>query len=612
MRRGRRKLVGVIGVVVFAGAVFLVPTLWFKPWSIDHFYARVFADYALKHPMLLTGLGLLDATPFDFYNRDLDNLSVAFQLKEARFLDRQLAILRGYDQSSMARRQKLSRDVLDWFMADQKEANRFMFHDYPVNQLSGIQSDLPDFMMNVHPLTRSKDARNYVTRVSKFGVAFDQVLEGLRLRERKGIVPPRFVIDKVLVEMKGFVGTTPREHPLYTTFAARLDSMRGFDAAARGKLLARLEGEIQNTVYPAYGRLIEYCGHLATVATTDDGVWKLPDGDAYYDHCLRSNTTTDLPADTVHALGLREVVRIQAQMRDLLKARHYPTDPLAATMRGLAREPRFHYPVSDSGRSAIIADYQAIIDDADRRMGFLFNVRPKFGVQVKRIPEFKQATAPGAYYQSPSIGGKRPGVFYANLRDPNETERPGMRTLAYHEAVPGHHFQLTIAQELEGVAFFRRIIPFTAYAEGWALYAERLGLEYGFHRDAFDSLGALQAELFRAVRLVVDTGIHRKRWAREQAIGYMVENTGMPESEVVTEIERYIVDPGQACAYKVGQLKIIELRQRAMDRLGPRFDIRKFHDVVLTNGALPLTILERVVEDWNAAESRGATAEHAG
>jgi uncharacterized protein (DUF885 family) len=186
-----------------------------------------------------------------------------------------------------------------------------------------------------------------------------------------------------------------------------------------------------------------------------------------------------------------------------------------------------------------------------------------------------------------------------------------MRTLAYHEAIPGHHFQLTIAQELEGVAFFRRIIPFTAYAEGWALYAERLGLEHGFHRDAFDSLGALQAELFRAVRLVVDTGIHRKRWTRERAIEYMVENTGMAVSEVVTEVERYIVNPGQACAYKVGQLKIIELRQRAMDRLGPRFDIRKFHDVVLTNGALPLTILERLVEDWNAAEiprgDRGAS-----
>jgi uncharacterized protein (DUF885 family) len=233
-------------------------------------------------------------------------------------------------------------------------------------------------------------------------------------------------------------------------------------------------------------------------------------------------------------------------------------------------------------------------------------VRPHAPLKVERVPAFTEATAPGAYYNSASMDGSRPGVFYANLRDPSETRRPDMRTLAYHEGIPGHHFQLSIQQELKDVAFFRKIIPFTAYTEGWGLYAEHLALEEGFHQDAYDSLGALGAELFRAVRLVVDTGIHAKHWTRQQAIDYMITNTGLDTAGVVSEIERYIVAPGQACAYKVGQLKILELRERARARLGDRFDIKKFHDVVLTNGALPLTLLERVVDDWIASEEKAA------
>jgi uncharacterized protein (DUF885 family) len=281
-------------------------------------------------------------------------------------------------------------------------------------------------------------------------------------------------------------------------------------------------------------------------------------------------------------------------------------------MDRLRTEPRFRYADDDSARARILADYQSIIDDANRRVGALFDVRPRSSVQVQRVPVFKEATAPGAYYNPPAIGGGRPGAFFANLRDPGETTKPGMRTLAYHEAIPGHHFQIAIAQELKGVPFFRKIIPFTAYVEGWGLYAERLALENGFHPTPYDSLGALQAELFRAVRLVVDTGIHRDRWTRAQAIDYMVKNTGMAESEVVTEIERYIVSPGQACAYKVGQLEILALRGHAMDRLGPRFDIRKFHNVVLTNGALPMALLEQVVDEWIESELRATVAQAKG
>jgi uncharacterized protein (DUF885 family) len=611
MRRLKR-LFGWLALILLIGlAVFLVPTIWFKPWSIDHFYARVFFDYALKHPMTLTSLGILEKTPIRFYADDLDDFSIAFEDKEQAFLRRQLGILRSYDKSRMSRSQALSADVMESFMAMEEKGQRFRWHNYPVNQMAGIQSGIPEFMMSQQPLKTPRDAEDYVKRIGHFGRVFDQFIEHLDEREKRGVLPPRFVLDKVIAQVTAFIEPPAREHPLFTTYSAKLDTMPKLTKEKRAELENELAAEIENTVYPAYERLHATLEKERAKATTDDGVWKLPEGDAYYDWCLESHTTTTIPADSIHALGLREIERIQSEMRRLLSRLGYPTKDLPAAMKQIESDPRYGYPEGDSGRTAIITDYQSIIDDADQRSKELFNVRPKFGVQVKRVPEFREKTAPGAYYQPPSIGGSRPGTFYTNLRDVNETRKPGMRTLAYHEAIPGHHFQITIAQELQGLPFFRRVIPFTAYSEGWGLYAERLGIEYGFHPTATDSLGAYQAELFRAVRLVVDTGIHRKRWTRESAIQYMVQNTGIAESEVTTEIERYIVMPGQACAYKVGQIKILELRQRAMDQLGPRFDIKRFHDAVLTHGSLPLNLLERVVDEWIAAEQLEENAQRA-
>ncbi|HEY2955476.1 MAG TPA: DUF885 domain-containing protein [Candidatus Eisenbacteria bacterium] len=600
----KKILLWVSAALLAALAVFAVPTIWFKPWSIDHYYMRVFLRFAMRHPTFMTQLGMLDGTPFDHYSDKLDDLSPEFERMESGKVKEELAMLRRYDRSRMSAGERLSADVLGWFLENQSKSDRFLFYDYPVNQMFGVQSALPDFMMTVHPLKHPPDAENYIRRLSHFGAAFDQTLAGLELRRSKGIVPPRFVLDRVLKEMRDFTAKPAALNPLVTTFATRIDSIRGLDSEKREALVARAEREVAGTVYPAYARLIAGCEKLEASATTEDGVWKLPDGDAFYQNCLRGHTTTDLPADSIHALGLREVDRIQGQMRALLRERGYKVDDVAAAMQKLVKEPRFHYPAGDEGRAKILADYQSIIDDADHRMSALFDVRPKTGVKVERVPAFKEATAPGGYYNPGSMNGARPGVFYANLRDPAETQRPGMRTLAYHEAIPGHHFQLTVAQEMKGLPFFRRVLPFTAYSEGWGLYAEHLALENGFHQDAFDSLGALQADLFRAVRLVVDTGIHRSRWTRQQAIDYMVRNTGLDTTKVVTEIERYIVLPGQACAYKVGELEILQLRQKAMDALGGHFDIRKFHDVVLTNGALPLSILERVVDEWIAAEKR--------
>jgi uncharacterized protein (DUF885 family) len=391
---------------------------------------------------------------------------------------------------------------------------------------------------------------------------------------------------------------------LQTSFVKRIGEIEGLPPEARAKLTQAARHQIEISVLPAWQRLADYLPELQAQATETVGAWKHPEGSLYYGWALRSHTTTKLSADEIHALGLREVERIQREIRAILSGEGIDVLDLGATLRALNKEDRFLYPDTDEGRAQVLADYQAILDDAAPRLPALFGRLPQAPVRVERVPAFKEAGAPCAYYMPPPLDGSKPGIFYANLRSVREIPKFGMRTLAYHEAIPGHHLQIAIAQELPGLPIFRRVVPFTAYVEGWALYAERLALENGFHLTPYDRLGALQAEVFRAVRLVVDTGIHAQRWTREQAIAYMVQNTGMPETEVVAEVERYIVSPGQACAYKVGQLAILSLRGRAQQALGPRFDPRAFHDVVLGQGALPLELLECKVDEWIANQTQ--------
>jgi uncharacterized protein (DUF885 family) len=595
----KRIVLSVLLVLILAASIFIVPTVWFKPWSIEHFYGRTFARFALKHPMLLSQLRILPES-LDFHSNDLDDVSIEFQQAEAGWTTKQLEILRSYDRDSLD--DPLSYDVLEWFLEDGATAARFVFHGYPLNQLSGIHTGFPDFMINIHQVRSEKDAKNFVARLSKSGTYFDQTVEDLRHRAKLGIVAPRFVLSKVLGEMEQVVATPVDENPMQQHFANAVSALEELDEARRKELIAQSRAEIEKTVIPAYGRLMEITRELESNATDDAGVWKLPEGEAYYAHRLRSSTTTDMNPEEVHRLGLAEVDRIQEEMWDILRAEGVEARTIGEAMTKLGEDPRFTWEDSDAGREEILARFREIVEEVDANIDHLFDARPKTGVEVQRVPQFREASSPAAYYNPAPFDGSKPGTFFANLRNVREHARFGMRTLAYHEAIPGHHFQSSLAQEQTGVPFFRRVIPFTAYAEGWALYAEQLAAENGFQDDPYDRLGYLQSQMFRAVRLVVDTGIHVKRWTREEAITYMLENTGMPESDVTAEVERYIVWPGQACAYKVGQLKILELRERAHARLGERFDIREFHGVVLEHGELPLTILERLVDEWIAAK----------
>lgn len=602
------KRIGLGSLIVVLLLSALAAHEWFakKPFFFRAFLDRSVVKMAFESPETLTSLGFLESFGITGHNAQLDDNSPAVMDKTFA----QVRVLRdtllSYQDTDLDENQRISKDIALYLADFALAAEPYRYHNYPLNQLFGVQNGYPSFMQAQHQVHSVDDAENYLARLQLVQTKFAQTMEGLTLRESKGIIPPKFVIERVLTEMKDFVATPIQDNILYSSFKTKL-AETDISADEQARLLAAAEANIKTYVHPAYQLFIDYFTQLQAKAGTDDGYWALPKGDVAYEQLLKFFTTTNYSADEIHAKGLAEVDRIQSEIMTILAAQGYDVSQgFSVAIEALAADPKFYYEDSDAGRAQILVDYQGILDEVNAGLGDAFRIRPQAGMEVVRIPEFKEKTAPGAYYQQPAIDGSRPGRFFANLYDIKATPKYGMRTLAYHEGIPGHHFQIAVAMELEGQPLIRKMAPFTAYIEGWALYSERLAWELGFQKDPFDNIGRLQAELFRAVRLVVDTGIHHSRWTREQAIDYMKKNTGMSDRDVTAEIERYIVMPGQATAYKVGMMKILELREKAKSGLGDKFNLRDFHDVVLKNGAVPLDILEKLVDRY-IAETKSKT-----
>ena len=603
------KWIGLGSLVLVLLLAALAAHEWFakKPFFFRAFLDRSVVKMAFESPETLTSLGFLESVGITGHNAELDDDSPeAMDKTFAQVRDLRETLL-SYSDADLDENPRISKDIALYLADFALVSEPYRYHNYPLNQLFGVQNGYPSFMQAQHQVHSVGDAENYLSRLQKVKLKFSQTLEGLKIREAKGIIPPKFVIERVLTEMNDFVVTPIQDNILYSSFKTKL---AGTDISAdeQVRLLAAAEADITAYVHPAYQLFIDYFTQLQAKAGTDDGYWALPNGDLAYEQLLKFFTTTNYTADEIHTKGLAEVDRIQTEIMTILAEEGYDVSQgFSVAIETLAADPKFYYEDSDAGRAQILVDYQHILDEVNAGLGDAFRIRPQAGMEVVRIPEFKEKTAPGAYYQQPAIDGSRPGRFYANLYDIKATPKYGMRTLAYHEGIPGHHFQIAVAMELEGMPLIRKMAPFTAYIEGWALYSERLAWELGFQQNSFDNIGRLQAELFRAVRLVVDTGIHHSRWTREQAIDYMKKNTGMSDRDVTAEIERYIVMPGQATAYKVGMMKILELREKAKLVLGTQFDLKDFHDVVLKNGAVPLDILETLVERY-IADTKSATA----
>lgn len=588
--------------VLLCGLAFLLQTAYGKPLSLSLFYFRNSLVDVLDHPEIMSNIRFLDNVGLAFYSGKLNDYSLAGADARREKRARDYATFKSYDAAGLSGQEKISHEIFDYMGRMETEGARWAHHNFPVNQMDGVQSVLPNFMVNIHGVGNESEARDYISRLNLFKEKFEDVLAGLKFREAMGVVPPRVTVEKILIQMQALTAKPAKENLLFLTFKEKLEKIPvdKLSLEKRAQLLEQAEQAVNNSVLPGYRELIAYCETQKPRLSSNDGVWRLPDGDAYYAYQVRMQTTTEMTPAQLHQIGLGEVARLGKELDEILRAKGYATGSLAQRMGQLAKTPEQRYPDTDAGREQVLIDYQQIIDEIKPGLAPYFGVKPKASLQVKRVPPFSEKTTPGAYYDAPSPDSVRPGTFFVNLRKIDEIAKFSMRTTAYHEAIPGHHFQRGLQIELTDLPIFRRYARFIAYIEGWALYAERFAWEGGFEKSPLDSIGRLQAEMLRSVRLVVDTGMHYKRWNREQAITYMMENTGLPEAEVTIEIERYLVMPAQALAYKTGMLKILALRERAKQQLGEKFVLRDFHDVVLKNGATPLSILERLVDAWIA------------
>ena len=469
---------------------------------------------------------------------------------------------------------------------------------YAVDQLFSIPVVLPQFLENQHPVRDEAGARSYVSRLQAVAKKIDQVRANFNLQKAHGALPPQVAMEGAAAQIRELITPEPARSALVMSFKRKLDALP-LPAERREALVAQAVDAVRRHANPAYARLLARLDAEIAKAPGDRGVWALPGGDAFYDASLRWNTSTDLDADQIHAIGLSEVARIEGDMDALLRAQGLAKGSVGERMSALLTDARFQYADSDVGRAELIADIRRHLAALEPHIAAYFSRTPPQSLDVRPVSKEAEAGAPGAYYVQPAMDGSRPGVFFINLGRLEANTRWTLPTLTYHEGSPGHHFQIAIGQALTDLPMLRRSLNPSAFTEGWALYAEQLAAEMGLYRnDPFGDLGRLRAELFRSVRLVVDTGLHRKRWTPRQAIDYMRSHTGMPESEVRNEVYRYLVQPGQACSYKIGHLKFVELRERAREALGERFDIRAFHELVLGNGAVPLAVLEASVDDW--------------
>ncbi|MFP5449365.1 MAG: DUF885 domain-containing protein [Alphaproteobacteria bacterium] len=564
---------------------------------LETFYQSALDDV----PELVTRLGL-DSGPRAGAKSQLSSASIAaLDAERAKTAD-QLARLLALPRAELSGMDAVNYDAVKFSLETDHAANRqFVYGEegagqpYVISQLSGAYQAVPDFLGSQHVIENKGDADAYLSRLEAFATVMDQEIERVRRDVDLGVIPPDFVIERTLTQMSGLL-TDPAASPLVTSVAER--------AAAKGiagDYASQASAIYVDKVRPALERQIALMGELAPRAVHDAGVWRLPDGETYYQHALRASTTTSLTAEEVHQMGLEQARQLSARADVILKAEGYTQGSVGERIAALFKEPKYHFPNTDAGKEELIESLNAMTEAMYKRLPEYFGTLPKAPVEVRRVPKFIEAGAPGGYYNQPTLDGSRPGIFWINLRDSAENPTWTLPTLTYHEAAPGHHMQLALQQEAD-LPMIRRATFLSAYGEGWALYAEELAKEMGVYEDnPLAEVGYLQAALFRAARLVVDTGIHAKRWSREQAIETMSSIDGSPISSSTTEIERYAVWPGQACSYMVGKLVWLRLREKARTQLGDRFDLRAFHDAGLLSGAVPLTVLEAVIDNHIAA-----------
>ncbi len=576
-----------------------------KSQELNDWFEQQFVVDMNRSPMTQTYLGVKT----EDYGK-WDDISSKREVENMELTKQRLAYLKdSVDISKLNKATLLSYKLMKQDLENEIEDFQYRLYDYPVNQMHGMQAEIPAFMINMHRVENKSDAEAYISRLSGMDELFGQLIENMKMREKNGILPPKFVFTKVLDDSRNIIKGRPfdqsnHESTLLADFKGKIGAIE-LSEEEKEELLTNAEKALAEDVKRGFDNLIGLLEKQQQRATTDDGAWKFPKGDKFYNIALQRTTTTDMTADQIHELGLKEVERIHNEMRDIMKQVKYE-GTLQDFFQFMKEDKRFYYPNDEEGKAAYLKRAVGLIDNLKSRLDELFLTKPKADIVVKAVEPFREKSAGKAFYQRGTPDGSRPGTYYANLYDMEAMPIYQMEALAYHEGIPGHHMQISIAQELKDIPKFRKFGGYTAYIEGWGLYNEFLPKEIGLYNDPYSDFGRLAMELWRACRLVVDTGIHAKKWTREQGIKYYTDNTPNAESDAVKMVERHIVMPSQATAYKIGMNKILELREYARGKLGDAFDIREFHDVVLTNGAVPLNVLEDLINDWITGKQTNA------
>jgi uncharacterized protein (DUF885 family) len=557
--------------------------------TVDDFFRDFTAVWVRGNPDQATGTRYFTGQVQRRLERQLTPVTAAYQRTRVALARKGLAELHRFDRARMTGPQRVSADVMQWQLDTIVQGEPYLDYFFPLEQFGGVNIGLISALTVSHPLITESDGDDYIARLGLVGTRMNDAIDEARRIAATGLIPPRFILRATISQMQQFTATPPAQNPFVTSFASRMTASREISSEKRAALRAQAEAIVTSQVYPAWQRAVALLESLAPRATDDAGLWRFDKGPDVYAYNLRRYTTTDLTADEIHQIGLGQVERIEKEMDGILRQLGRTEGSVKDRIEKLRQD--LSYPDTEEGRIRIMADVEGILRDAEKRAASLFDLRPGAPVVAQPFPKFQEANA-AANYTAPATDGSRPGTFRIPLR-PEQMTKFRLRSLVYHETVPGHHFQVALDVENDALPRFRRIRAFggiPALSEGWGLYAERLAAESGWYEgDLEGRLGQLDSELFRARRLVVDTGLHAKHWTRQQAIDYGIE---------ASEVERYVVYPGQACAYMIGELKILELRDKAKSALGDRYSARDFHTAVLRTGTVPLEILERQIDAY--------------
>ena len=564
------------------------------------YFEKIFQERLDRSPEFKMWLGIKeDQGHWDDNSERAARVNFARTKNELRWLKNNI------DYEELDTQTQLSYDLFVYELERSIANHKYRYHNYPFNQMHGLQSGVPADLISLHKVDNISDAQDYISRLRRSQTLFKHVLIGLEKRRAKGIIPPEFVFPHVLRDCRNVISNEPFENTgipstLLEDFTKKVNAL-DLKSREKERLLIQAKQALLKHVKPAYEDIIAYIKELQKEASPTDGVWDFPDGESFYNARLAAITTTDLTAEEIHNIGLQEVDRIHAEMRNIMQQVGFE-GALQEFFVYVNNDDSQFYADSDQGRAEYVAEATRIVDAMRAELDQLFITKPKAEIVVKAVEAFREESAGKAFYQSPALDGSRPGTYYVNTYDMKAIPKYQMEALAFHEGIPGHHMQIAISQELQDIPMFRKFGWYTAYGEGWALYSEYIPKEMGFYTDPYSDFGRLAMELWRACRLVVDTGIHAKKWTREQGIDYYVQNTPNVEADAVKMVERHIVMAGQATGYKIGMLKILELREKARAEMGEAFDIREYHDIVLTNGRLPLNILEDQIDKWIASK----------